>query len=130
MERIIRLAKKCWNLVKAWFLQIKTHLDKKNIDKHDLLWIIKNNGELGVSEVVFGKLLVRFFPSTTSKDTLTQPQVENPDPITPKHTQMKEDLDFAVATLGIDDPSEFMAKLETGEMEFAEINDSSTGEEI
>jgi len=112
-------------------LKIKSHIKRKKIDKEEILWIIKHNGELGVSELVFGDLLVKFSSNTNSKDTLTTesqtPTSLNP---TPKQTQIDADDELALATLGIDDPSEFMARLEIGEMEFAESNDSSIREEV
>lgn len=117
--------------IKEFISKIKHHTKRKKVDKEDILWIIKHNGELGVSELVFGDLLVRFSPNTDSlKDTLTTESQTPSIDTTPKHTQTNADDELALATLGIDNPTEFMERLEIGEMEFAESNDSSIREEI
>lgn len=103
---------------------------KKNIEKEDLLWIIKNGGKIGVSELAYGDLLVKFSPNASSTKIPQESQTSPTDNNPPINTQIDEDSDLALATLGIDDPSAFMEKLELGEMEFAEINDNRTGEKL
>lgn len=112
----------------------KTYNRKKKVELKDIMWIIRNNGELGVSELVFGDLQVKFSSNTNSKtiqpnESQTPPQ-ETITSETLKSPKPSNDFGFHVATYGIDNPSDFMERLERGEMEFAETDDNPTGEEL
>ena len=126
MERTIRRVKmkKILKAIKKWFSF------KKSIEKEEILWIIKNGGKLGVSELAYGKLLVKFSPNASSSNIPQESQTSPTEDTNPINTQTDEDSDLVDATLGIDDPSAFMEKLEHGEMEFAEFNDNATGEDL